>query len=51
MRAHGKYHYAMQDFPNSIIVTVDDDMIYPNDTIESLWNAHVKYPNCVITII
>ena len=49
LRAHGKYHFAMKDFPDSIIVTVDDDMIYPDDTIESLWNAHKQYPNCVIT--
>ncbi len=49
LRAHGKYHFAMIDFPESFIVTVDDDMIYPNDTIESLWDAHKKHPECVIT--
>lgn len=48
-KAHGKYHFAMKDYPNSCIVTIDDDMIYPYDTIESLWNAHVQYPNFVIT--
>lgn len=49
LRAHGKYHFAMKDFPDSCIVTVDDDMIYPYDTIEALWSAHKKYPDSVIT--
>ncbi len=49
LRAHGKYHFAMNDFPESYIITVDDDMMYPYDTIEALWNAHVQYPQCVIT--
>lgn len=49
LRAHGKYHFAMKDFPDSCIVTVDDDMIYPYDTIEALWQAHLLYPDCVIT--
>lgn len=49
LRAHGKYHFAMKDFPDSCIITVDDDMIYPYDTIEALWSAHKSYPDSVIT--
>jgi hypothetical protein len=39
---------ALQDFPNDIIITVDDDMIYPPDLIERLVAAHKKYPNAVV---
>lgn len=49
LRAHGKYHFAMKEFPDSCIVTVDDDMIYSYDMVESLWKTHLEYPNCVIT--
>ena len=49
LRAHGKYHFAMKEYPNSCVITVDDDMIYPHDTIEALWNAHSLYPDSVIT--
>ena len=49
LRAHGKYHFAMKEFPESCIITVDDDMIYPYDTIETLWNTHKQHPDSVIT--
>lgn len=44
LRAHKKYYYSMKEFPESIIITVDDDIIYPNDLIENLYNVHKKFP-------
>lgn len=44
---HKKYFYAMQEFPNSIIVTADDDVIYPRDWLESLYRSYQKYPNSI----
>lgn len=43
LKPHGKYFYAMQEFPNDIIITVDDDIIYPPKLIESLMKTHEKY--------
>lgn len=40
MRAHGKYHYAMCDFPSKNIVTVDDDIIYSPLMLEYLLKGH-----------
>ncbi|WP_434996880.1 hypothetical protein ACRZ5S_09595 [Vibrio scophthalmi] len=34
--------------PNSIIITIDDDYIYPHDTIESLLLEHRQHPKAVI---
>lgn len=48
IRSHKKYFYAMKDNPNSIIVTVDDDIIYPLFMLESLLAAHRTNPDCVI---
>ncbi len=47
LKAHGKYFYAMQEFPNDIIITVDDDIIYPKNLIEVLLKANKKYPKAV----
>lgn len=49
LRAHGKYYYAMCDFPNKNVVTVDDDVIYAPDMLEFLLKGHYAFPNDVIT--
>lgn len=48
LKGHKKYYYAMKMFPESIIITIDDDCIYPKDTIENLINIHKKYPEAVV---
>ena len=48
VRVHTKYYYAMLKNPEDIIITVDDDMIYPETLIENLYKAHQENPDCVI---
>lgn len=48
LKPHTKYLYAMQDFPDDIIITVDDDIYYRPNLIHDLYNAYLKHPNCVI---
>ena len=38
---------ALTDYPNSILVTIDDDILYPYDTLELLYSAYQKYPRCI----
>ena len=38
---------ALDEFPDSIIVTIDDDYLYPVDLIERLSKAHTEYPDAV----
>lgn len=47
LKPHKKYYYAMKNYPDAIIITVDDDSVYAEDTIESLLTTHEKYPNAV----
>lgn len=47
LKCHTKYYYAMQDYPDSIIITVDDDVLYEPDFIERLLNSFRKYPYAV----
>ena len=44
---HTKLIPALHDFPDDLIVTVDDDYMYPFDLIERLVNVHHLHPNCV----
>lgn len=47
LRSHLKYFYTIQENPSSIIITIDDDLYYPSDTIERLIRLNEKYPNAV----
>mgnify|MGYP005769177271 CR=1 FL=1 len=44
---HKKYFYAMQEFENSIVVTADDDVIYPRNWLKSLYDSYKHNPNAV----
>lgn len=46
--AHKKYYYAMQEFPDKLIVTYDDDIIYPEDSLEKLLVMHGQHPEAII---
>ncbi|MFW5804639.1 MAG: hypothetical protein ACOCWG_05360, partial [bacterium] len=39
---HTKGLYAFQEYSKNIIITVDDDIIYPIDLIENLYNLHIE---------
>lgn len=47
-RSHKKYYYAMREYPNDIVVTVDDDIFYPTTLLQTLIEYHKKFPNSVI---
>ena len=44
---HKKYYYAMKEFPEDIIITFDDDMIYKNYVIETLYRSYLEHPESV----
>lgn len=46
---HKKYYYSMQQYPDAIIITVDDDILYAPNMIEELLNSYKQFPNAVIT--
>lgn len=48
LKSHKKYYYAMLEQENNLLITYDDDIIYPSDSIEQLMKYHKKYPECVI---
>lgn len=48
IRSHTKYFYAMQQFPDDIIITVDDDLFYRSDLVATHLKNAEEHPNCVI---
>jgi hypothetical protein len=48
IKAHKKYFFAFQQYPNNMIVTIDDDIIYPVNMLETLLATHYKYPEAVV---
>ena len=48
LKPHKKYYYAFREYPEDIIVTVDDDVLYDHKLLENLWAAHLQYPNAVV---
>ena len=47
LKPHKKYYYSMKQYPDSIIITIDDDVIYDKNIIYDLFNSYIKYPKAV----
>ena len=48
LRSYKKLIPSLKEFPDDIIVIVDDDVYYPQNWLEKLYKQHLKYPKCVI---
>lgn len=47
LKSHAKYFFAMQEYPDSIIITVDDDALYEHNLVENLIRSYHKYSKAV----
>ena len=47
LKPHKKYFFAMQEYPDDAVITVDDDVIYDKDFVRDLYNCYKKFPGCV----
>lgn len=47
IRSYKKLIPALQAFPNDLIITFDDDILYENDIIEKLMDAYEKMPDVI----
>ena len=48
LRSHKKYYYAMKENKDSTIVIFDDDIIYPEDYLQKLYEKHLQFPKSVV---
>lgn len=47
LKPHTKYYYAFQEYPDSLIITVDDDILYHPELIDNLYRSYLLHPNAV----
>ena len=47
LKPHKKYFYAMQEYPEDVLITIDDDILYPETMIENLIASYQKFPRAV----
>lgn len=45
---HKKYFYALQEYPNDIVITIDDDFYYKRTLISELMECHKKFSRAII---
>ena len=48
IRSYRKLVPALRDFPEAVIVTVDDDVAYDKDMLRDLLRLHTQYPEYVL---
>lgn len=47
LKPHKKYYYAFQEYPDDLIITIDDDLLYDQNMIKNLFFSYVEYPKAV----
>lgn len=50
LKPHKKYFYALQKYRDSIVITIDDDLVYARDMIKCLLTSYRKFPRAVSAI-
>lgn len=47
LMSHKKYYYAFREFPNDLVITIDDDLLYSPQMIETLYKSYLVHPRAV----
>ncbi len=47
LRSHKKYYYTLINYPEDIMITIDDDFFYPSYLLTDLLKLHKKNPNVI----
>ena len=48
LKPHKKYFYAFQKYPDALVITIDDDILYPPKRIENLYLSYLLHPHAVV---
>lgn len=49
LKPHNKYFWTMREHPDDVVITVDDDIVYPATLVQSLLEGHFRHPDAVIS--
>ena len=47
LKSHKKYYYSMLQYPDSIVITVDDDVFYEKDMTKVLYESFLRHPYAI----
>ena len=47
-KSHKKYYYSFSKYKNDVVITVDDDVIYPMNLVKRLYRTSLKYLKSVV---
>ena len=47
LKAHNKYFYVFSEYANTIIITVDDDVVYDKNLFYNLIESYKKFPDAI----
>ena len=47
LKSHKKYFYTFKENPDAIVITVDDDILYRLDLVETLYQSYLEHPDSV----
>lgn len=50
LKGHKKLLYSLQEYPEDVVVTIDDDLLYPKDMLDALYRSYLLHPNAVSTL-
>ena len=50
LQAHNNYYYAFIKYPDDLIITIGDDLLYNKDMVEKLFLSSIVYPEAVSTM-
>lgn len=50
LKPHKKYFYALQEYTEDLIVTVDDDLLYAPNLLSSLYSSYLQHPQAVSAV-
>lgn len=48
LRSHKKYYYAFKEYPSDVIITIDDDLLFPTTLVGDLMKLNKKHPKAII---
>lgn len=48
LRSYKKFFYSFKDYPNDLVLLIDDDIYYPTDMIEVMLKTFLNHPNSII---
>lgn len=48
IRSYKKFYYAFHEYPNKLILTIDDDLLFPSYFLKSIYDCHKQNPRCIV---